>query len=253
MTTTPLGAPIWIDLATSDLARAQRFYGAVFGWTFDVGGPETGGYVTALRDGELVAGLMAMRPEWNAPDAWTTYLHTVDIEATLAKADAAGGPSCGGAMDVPDRGRMAMLSDPTGGRFGLWQPGGHDGFEAIGVAGGLVYHQLFTPDFAASLGFYETVFGWQTRVESDTDEFRYSNVVFDGTPLIGVMDGSNFSPAGAPSDWTFFVGCVDVDATAALIVANGGTVVRAPEDTPYGRLAAATDPTGAGFNLSSLA
>jgi predicted enzyme related to lactoylglutathione lyase len=90
------------------------------------------------------------------------------------------------------------------------------------------------------------------EIESDTDEFRYSNAVFDGTPLVGVMDGSNFLPADTPSDWTFFVGCEDVDTTAMLVVDNGGAVARAPEDTPYGRLAAVTDPTGAGFNLSSL-
>ncbi len=34
----PQGAPIWIDLTTSDPDRAQEFYGAVFGWTFDVRG-----------------------------------------------------------------------------------------------------------------------------------------------------------------------------------------------------------------------
>jgi uncharacterized protein len=37
-----------------------------------------------------------------------------------------------------------------------------------------------------------------------------------------------------------------------VITDNGGVVVQPPEDTPYGRLAAAADPTGAMFNLSSL-
>lgn len=251
-TTTPLGAPNWIDLATSDLASARRFYGAVFGWTFDVGGPDTGGYVTALLGGKSVGGLTENRAEWNTPDGWTTYLHTADIDATLATAAVAGGPSCSGAMDIPGRGRMAILSDPTGGRFGLWQPAGHNGFEVTGTAGSPVYHQLFTRDFTSTLGFYAGVFGWQVQSESDTDEFRYSNAVFNGEPLLGVMDGTNFLPADAPSDWTFFLGAEDVDKTVATVLDNGGSVVRAPEDTPYGRLAAVADPTGAGFNLSSL-
>jgi predicted enzyme related to lactoylglutathione lyase len=55
-----------------------------------------------------------------------------------------------------------------------------------------------------------------------------------------------------PSHWDFFLGADDVDKTVQLIVENGGSVVRAAEDTPYGRLAAVADPTGAGFNLSSL-
>ncbi|MDT5138395.1 MAG: uncharacterized protein QOD58_2657, partial [Mycobacterium sp.] len=42
------------------------------------------------------------------------------------------------------------------------------------------------------------------------------------------------------------------DKTLQVIADNGGAVVRDAEDTPYGRLAAATDPTGVPFNLSSL-
>lgn len=69
MTTShPLGAPCWIDLSTSDLDRARQFYGTVFGWTFESGGPEYGGYASAFVDGALVAGLMANDPQWNMPE-----------------------------------------------------------------------------------------------------------------------------------------------------------------------------------------
>ncbi|MCX2715671.1 VOC family protein [Mycolicibacterium sp. J2] len=250
--TTPLGAPCWIDLTTSDIEAAQRFYGAVFGWTFEGSGPEYGGYVTAFVDGKPVAGLMSNDPQWGMPDRWNTYLHTADVDATLAKVSAAGGNTCGGAMDIPAKGRMAMVSDPSGGVVGLWQPTGHLGTEVTGVAGAPVWHQLTTLDFARVLDFYVHVFGWQTEVTGDTDEFRYSTAVFDGQQLLGVMDGTAFMAAGEPSNWFFFLGAEDVDKTQQLIVDNGGAVVRAAEDTPYGRLAAVTDPTGAGFNLSSL-
>jgi predicted enzyme related to lactoylglutathione lyase len=66
------------------------------------------------------------------------------------------------------------------------------------------------------------------------------------------MDGAAERPEGVPSNWIFFLGADDVDKSLELITANGGTVVRGAEDTPYGRLAAVADPTGAGFNLSSL-
>lgn len=248
----PLGAPNWNDLATSDLDRSQQFYGAVFGWTFEAGGPEYGGYVTASVDGHVVAGLMRNDPQWNAPDAWTTYLHTADADATVAAVLAAGGGCCGGVMDIPAKGRMAMMADPAGAILGIWQPAGHDGFAVFNEAGAPVYHQLTTGDYAAALTFYRTVFGWTTETVSDTDEFRYSTANFDGEALIGVMDGSAFLPAGVPSSWATFFGSDDVDKTIELIVANGGSVVRPAEDTPYGRLAAVADPTGAAFNLSSL-
>ncbi len=96
------------------------------------------------------------------------------------------------------------------------------------------------------------MFGWQTEVVSDIDEFRYSTASFDGEALLGVMDGTRDLPEGVPSNWFFFLGSEDVDKTIELITENGGTVIRGAEDTPYGRLAAVADPTGAGFNLSSL-
>ena len=254
MTTTyvaPLGAPTWIDLATSDLDGATRFYGEVFGWTFSSPGGEYGGYVNAHVDGKPVAGLMPNDPQWNSADGWTTYLHTADVDATLEKVVASGGTSCSGAMDIPAKGRMAMLNDKGGALVGLWQPTGHDGFEVVGVAGTPVWHQLTTPAYAATLDFYRDVFGWQCQVESDVPEFRYTNAIFDGQPLVGVMDGSVY-PGELPATWTVFFGAEDVDKTIELITSLGGAVVRAAEDTPYGRLAAVTDPTGAAFNLSSL-
>ena len=247
----PLGAPIWIDLMSSDVEGARRFYGAVFGWTFETAGPEYGGYITASKDGRLVAGLMRNDPQWNTPDGWSTYLHTADVKATVAAATAAGATGCLEPMEVPEKGWMAVLSDPTGAAIGLWQPTGHRGFEVVGEAGTPVWHQLTTRDYGTALGFYRQVFGWATQIEADTPEFRYSTAVFDGEPLLGVMDGSVL-PEGVPSSWTFFLGAEDVDKTVELVTANGGTVLRAAEDTPYGRLASVADSTGAVFNLSSL-
>lgn len=249
--TAPLGAPIWIDLATSDLDRAQQFYGALFGWTFESAGPEYGGYVTAFRDDQPVAGLMVNDPQWNAPDAWTVYLHTADIHATVDKAVSAGGTSCVAPMEIPAKGWMGMLTDPTGAFLGLWQPTGHLGYGIVGEHGTPVYHQLTTRDYDAALDFYRAVFGWTTETVSDTDEFRYSTALFDGEALVGVMDGSRI-PGEAPSSWCFFLAADDVDKTVQLVTDFGGSIVRGAEDTPYGRLAAVADPTGATFNLSSI-
>lgn len=107
----PLGAPCWIDLTTSDVARAQDFYGTVFGWTFESAGPEYGGYVNAAKGGHPVAGIMANRSGAEAPDRWVTYFHTADIQTTLAAVTAAGGSVCM-AMEVPAKGHMGLATDP---------------------------------------------------------------------------------------------------------------------------------------------
>jgi len=248
----PLGAPCWIDLTSSDVERAQDFYGTVFGWAFESAGPEYGGYINAAKDGHPVAGLMANRPESATPDNWATYFHTADINATVSAVTAAGGSPCMGPMEVPAKGYMGLATDPSGAAFGLWQPLEHRGFEVIGEAGAPVWHQLTTRDYRAAVDFYREVFGWQTEQISDTDEFRYTTAWFGDQQLLGVMDGAGILPDGVPSTWTTFFGAADVDKTLQLITDNGGAVLQPAEDTPYGRLAAATDPTGTAFNLSSL-
>jgi len=248
----PLGAPCWIDLTTSDVDRAQDFYGTVFGWTFESAGPDYGGYINAAKNGHRVAGLMANNPEWQSPDNWATYFHTADINATASAVTAAGGTGCVDPMEVPAKGFMAVAADPSGAFFGLWQPLEHRGFEVLGEAGAPAWHQLTTHDYGAAIDFYRKVLGWHTEQVADTDGFRYTTASFDGQPLLGVMDGSGFLPEGVPSNWAIYFGAEDVDKTLQVIADNGGAVLREAEDTPYGRLAAAADPTGVIFNLSSL-
>ena len=244
-----VGAPTWIDLATSDLSGAQRFYSAVFGWVFSSPGSDYGGYVNATKDGKLVAGLMPNDPQWNSPDGWTTYLYTPDVTATLDAITAAGGQSCSGAMEIPGQGTMAIFNDAAGALAGLWQPGGHPGFEVTGLAGASAWFHLTVTDYRAALDFYTEVFGTETHVESDGPEFCYTNALFDGEPGFGFMDGASFTDQ---SKWTVFLAADDVDKTLQVITDNGGSIERGAEDTPYGRLAAVADPTGARFNLSSL-
>ncbi len=249
----PLGAPIWIDLSSSDVDRAQDFYGTVFGWTFASAAAECGEYLNAAKDGRLVAGLMANDPAWEAPDRWTTHFHTADIDATVAALIEAGGSSCIEPMKVPPaKGFMSMAADPAGALFGLWQPLEHRGFELVGAPGAPVWHQLTSRDYGAAVDFYRTVFGWQIEQVADTDEFRYTTASFGAEPLLGVMDGDHCLAEGVPSTWAIFFGADDVDKALQMITDNGGAVLRPAEDTPYGRLAAAADPTGAAFNLSSL-
>jgi predicted enzyme related to lactoylglutathione lyase len=247
------GAPIWTDLATSDLDRAESFYCEVLGWSPRRTGADFGDYVNFDSDGAVVAGMIGNRPDSGFPDGWTTYLATADARATVAAAPGAGGRVVIEPMDVMDLGVMALLTDAGGAQIGLWQPGAHRGFAATRRAGAPVWHELLTREYAASVAFYERVLGWRTQVMGDTDEFRYTVQVNDqDEQLAGIMDAAAFLPEGAPAAWHTYWGCADVDATLATVERLGGRVVQPAEDTPYGRLATAADPTGATFKLSSV-
>ncbi|MUM18559.1 VOC family protein [Mycobacterium sp. CBMA271] len=252
---TPLGAPAWIDLSSSDLEKSKAFYGALFGWTLQEAGPEYGGYVNAHKDGKSVAGMIANNPEWNAPDGWTTYFATDDINATLQKVADNGGGNCMQAMEVPQLGYMGIFGDPSGAVVGLWQPLAHKGFQLVAEAGAPVWHELNTREYDKAVDFYTKVLGWDTKVEADSEELRYACAQYDGEPIAGVNDatvGQWTLPEGVPAHWAVYFGTNDTDASAAKVTELGGVVLTPAQDTPYGRMALVQDTTGGTFWLCSV-
>ena len=245
----PLGTPCWVELLTSDPDRSQDFYGRLFGWKVEDPGAEYGGYQNFLLHDVRVAGCMRNDGDAGIPDLWSIYLATDDAEATVARASEHGGQVMVPAMDVMALGRMAVVVDPGGAVIGMWQPGEHRGFGYVGEPGAPSWFELHTRDYEKSLDFYREVFGWKTRVEGDSPEFRYSTVDVDDEQYAGVMDASGFLPEGVPPAWTVYFGVADADHSLSEVVSLGGEVVMAAEDTPYGRLATAADPTGAVFRL----
>jgi predicted enzyme related to lactoylglutathione lyase len=245
----PIGAPCWVDVLTTDPDRTKEFYRRLFGWTVEDPGEEYGGYFNFLKDGVHVAGGMRNDGESGVPDLWSVYLATDDADATIERTVAAGGQVMVPAMDVMDLGRMAVVIDPGGAVIGMWQPGLHKGFGVLAEPGTPAWFELHTRAYDASIEFYSTVFGWKTQVASDEPEFRYTTLDLDGEQLAGVMDASGFLPEGVPSAWTVYFSVDDADATLSEIVALGGEVVTAAEDSPFGRLATAADATGAVFKI----
>lgn len=247
----PSGTPCWIDLFTSDTDRAAAFYSGVFGWTAEQTPAEYGGYVNFMKNGVMIAGMMRNDGSAGMPDAWTTYLSVPDAKAAAEAAVAAGGQVHMEPMQVMELGTMGMVADPGGAAIGLWQPGLHQGYGLVGEPGTPYWHELHTRDYTAALDFYRTVFGVETMTMSDADDFRYTQLAVDGVGYAGVMDGSAFLPDGVPPAWQTYILVEDADAAVAAGVDLGGAVLNAPEDTPFGRLAALTDPTGAVIKLAS--
>jgi len=247
--TAPVGAPCWVDLFTSDPDGSRAFYGELFGWTSKDAGDEYGGYVNFLKDGVMVAGGMGNDGSSGSPDRWSVYLAVDDAEATVEAATGHGGQVLLPAMAVKELGSMAMVTDAGGAAIGIWQPGLHKGFGILGEPDTPSWFELHTRDYDASVQFYRDVFGLDTHAVSDVPEFRYTTLGASGCQLAGVMDAAGFLPEGVPASWSVYFGVADADAALADIVRLGGSVVQPAEDTPYGRLAAAADPTGAMFKL----
>ncbi|HYZ97489.1 MAG TPA: VOC family protein [Acidimicrobiales bacterium] len=245
----PVGAPCWIELFTSDVERGRAFYGELFGWTSDDPAEELGGYFTFYKDGVRVAGGMHNDGQSGTPDVWSIYLASEDVAAAAEAAKANGGQVIVEPMAVMDLGSMLVVTDAGGATIGAWQPGTHQGFGVHREPGTPAWFELHTRDYDASVDFYRKVFAWDTHVEGDTPEFRYTTLGTGDAALAGIMDAAAFLPDGVPAHWSVYFGVEDTDATLARVVELGGSVVEPAEDTPYGRLARAADPTGTTFKL----
>jgi uncharacterized protein len=244
-----IGAPCWVDLMTSDTGASREFYGAVFGWTADEPNEEHGGYFNFRKNDVRIAGCMASQPGVPVTDVWSVYLASDDAQKTLDAAESEGGQIHVPAMQVDELGTMAFIADPGGAGIGVWQPGTHQGFGLSDEPGAPSWFELHTRDYERVLAFYRSVFGWETRVESDTPEFRYTTLQYGDQPLAGVMDSAAFLPPDAPSCWSVYWAVADAGKSADLIVEHGGSLVHPPHETPYGRLVEAKDPHGAAFKL----
>jgi uncharacterized protein len=254
MTTRPIGAPCWIDLLTSDVGRARDFYNEILGWSAGEPSEQFGGYFMFMRDGIPMAGCMQHTPGapgMEGPDQWGVYLSTTDAKATVEKATARGGSLRVGPMDIDDLGTEAIVADNAGARIGAWQAGVFPGITTFSDPGAAVWFQLLTSDYAGAVPFYEDVFGWRTRVQSDTDEFRATVLTADGDDFAGIAAaGDGDLAAGEPGRWEVFFQVADVDSALRGVDALGGSVLRPAADTPFGRLAEVADPMGARFSLA---
>ncbi len=250
----PIGAPCWIDLLTSDAVRARDFYNEILGWSAGEPSEQFGGYFMFMQDGVPVAGCMQHTtgaPGMEGPNQWGVYLSSTDVKATVEKAVASGGSLRVGPMDIADLGTEAIVADSAGVRIGAWQANQFPGLTTFDQAGAAVWFQVLTSDYAGAVPFYENVFGWQTRVQSDTPEFRDTVLTAGGEDFAGITAAADGDLApGEPGRWEVFFRVDDVDSALEGISRLGGTVLRAAADTPFGRLAEAADPMGARFNLA---
>ncbi len=251
------GAPVWLDLGTTDVEAAASFYGALFGWEFRSAGPEAGGYGMFTLAGKTVAAVGPLTEQGASP-AWTTYFHTFDADATAKAVEQAGGTVRFAPSDVFTQGRMAGFTDPAGAQFAVWQPGETKGLDAVTVPNTLCWTELHTTDPVAATAFYQSVFGWDTE-DVPMGEFTYTVVSPTGGGqeasqggIMGMTD--EMLSAGMRPRWQPYFEVANCDAVVAKASGHGGTVPMPPEDVEgVGRMAALIDPFGAAFSVLTSA
>ncbi|MFZ1855020.1 MAG: VOC family protein [Candidatus Nanopelagicales bacterium] len=249
------GTPSWVDLMTSDQDAAIAFYGDLFGWQALKSGPEMGNYAMCMKGDHTVAGIGVVPDDQSFPPSWTTYISVDDADAVVAAALAAGGQVMAPAMTIEGggqvSGRMAVLADPSGGVFGIWEPHDHRGSGLANEPGSFAWNELLSLDPQGSRDFLATVFGYEWEAMENSPMEYFSGQV-DGRAVLGVMGMPPNMPDAVPSHWNTYFAVADADDVAARAVASGGTLLGEVSDTPFGRMAVIEDPQGATFSIMSM-
>lgn len=282
------GAPCWIDAQLPDVEAGKRFYGGLFGWTFEPFVPFAptdltvptdltdltdrseglqeaveGPYADALRAclyGEPVAALVPKR-DGRMPTVWTVYFATPDARDMADRIRKGGGQIVTAPVRVGQYGIGALVADPEGAVFGLWQAGTHPGFGrrrgtrgaggtgGTGGAGGA--------DGAGGTGGGVGTFGWVELYARDTAtaEAFYPGLFHDAlfgpgaTREFGRAHISDVFPAEMPPHFLVHFGVRDCEALLGTVARLGGRVRVPPFETSYGRVAVVSDNQGASFAL----
>ncbi|MDT9701353.1 VOC family protein [Streptomyces sp. P17] len=239
------GGPCWTELGTSDLDAAKRFYTRLFGWRPETDPrQEAGGYTMAHLGDKAVAALSPLYQE-SQPVAWNVSFLVADADAAAGQAEAAGATVLVGPMDVFDVGRFAVVLDPSGAAFQMWQARSFPGAGVFNAPGSLGWVELMTRAPERAVAFYTTLFGWSVNASE-----HYTRWGIEGADFGGMVTMDEKFPHEVPAHWLPYFAVADVDDSAATATEAGGTILMEPTSVPEGpRIAVLRDPQGAVFGV----
>lgn len=253
----PPGVPCWVDTAQPDPDAALGFYGALMGWEFagpgEMPGDPLGEYYVARLNGRDVAGISSLPEAAPSLPAWMTYVAVASVDAATERACAAGASVVAEPFDAAPAGRMAVLSDPGGAVFCVWEPGRRQGAQVVNQPSAWAMSALSTPDLESAKAFYGAVFGWESEAFAPGAElFRLPGFV-GGEPeqpvprdVVAVLAAGEGDPAWSVDFWID-----DARSAADRATELGGSVIVAPGETMPGFLnTVIADPAGAVLSLS---
>jgi len=243
----PAGTPTWSELVTPEVEAARKFYQAVFGWEYEIGAPEFGGYTTARLGQQAAAGLTGPQPNTPPmPAVWGLYFASEHLEADVARAVELGAKGLSPVIAVGEFGSMAICADPTGAPFGFWKAGQHIGSEVTDEPGSTTWYELYSPNAKQARDFYATLLSATADPMPGGLEYY---VLKHGEKMLGGIMQIDPAWGNMRSHWVNYFSVANADETVAVVTQHGGKVMGHVDDSPFGRIAALTDPKGAIFKI----
>jgi predicted enzyme related to lactoylglutathione lyase len=249
------GTFCWVDLGTTDANGAKTFYGDLLGWSFEdrPAGPDAV-YTMLKLEGKEVAGLYQLGEDMTSqgvPSHWLSYVSVASADDTAKRVKELGGTVLKEPFDVFDVGRMAVVQDPTGAVFAIWQPKKHCGARLINQPGAFCWNELLTVNVDRAGKFYTDLFGWSTQTQ-DMGPMTYTSFMNGDRPAGGMMPiGKEMGQV--PPHWSVYFSVNDCDKAVEKAKSLAAKILVPPTDIPgVGRFAVLHDPQGAAVALIKL-
>jgi predicted enzyme related to lactoylglutathione lyase len=250
-----VGKLIWLDLETTDLPGAKRFYRALFGWDYRDYHSYGLDYTVAVASGSPVAGLVRRRivKDTERPSAWLPFFSVADVSVTFQQALAAHAKIRSDPENLPLRGRQARLRDPEGATFALVSSSSGDPPDdpharALGTWG---VPSLLARDPAGEAVFYQTLFYYAVVGDPTAHGFeriQLETATEERASVRPLPDGSDpLNP-----QWIAFARVASTADTVRKAQKLGGHILVATMQTQDGIEAILEDPTGAAFGIAEL-
>lgn len=241
-----------MELGTTDQGAAKKFYSNLFGWTVDDAPMGPGEFYSMFKlNGESAAAAYTLREDQKShgvPPHWMLYIASDNADESARKAKELGGTVLAGPFDVMDVGRMAVIQDPTGATFCVWQAKKHSGITTKGESGAFCWADLNTPDVARAGEFYSKLFGWKLD-PGEKDPSGYLHIK-NGDDYIGGIPPAEHRNPNAPPHWLLYFETTNCDASVDKAKQAGAKVYYGPVSMEnVGRFAVLADPQGAVFSV----
>lgn len=240
------GRFVWHELVTPDANAAHAFYGKAIGWKPQPWEEDASYVMFASQRGPIGATVAG-----NAAPHWLPYIGTADIGATIALAKKKGGSVVKDVDTLASGSRHAVLQDPYGARFGVYESAEDYGKITPPQPGEHSWHELISTDHEGAFDFYSALFGWENQVEHDMGPMgKYLIYGVGHVPFGGMMT----LKSGPSPNWLSYVHVKDVNQTAKKVKSAGGQVINGPMEVPGGDwIVQAVDPQGAMFAAHATA
>lgn len=249
------GTFCWSELCTHDWQQGKQFYCDLFDWGFDDQpiGPDT--YYTMLqKEGVDIAAMYQMEPnrrDLDVPSHWLSYIAVANVDECVVRAQALGAQLLHGPHSVGDAGRMALLVEPDGAVFALWQGMAHPGARKLQEPGTVCWSELASKNSAKSQAFYCQLFDWQIEVVP-MENMTYVMFKQGDDNVAGMLEMTE-EWRDIPAHWMTYFAVENCDESAAKAQKLGAVICVPPTDVAdVGRFSVITDPQGAAFSIIEL-